>query len=170
MLAALKSSLPTRHGLLASLAVCTLAVASTARASDAGPFSGLSGAWSGKGTVSMQDGTRERLRCRATYSTQPEGYGLNQVLRCASASYQFDIKSFVQASSGGELSGHWDELTRQVSGDLSGRVSPGLIQTAVAAIGFSAQLSVVTRGRHQSVSIVPTGTDVRQVDIKMKRL
>ena len=34
----------------------------------AGPFAGLAGNWIGSGTISMKNGTNERIRCRATYS------------------------------------------------------------------------------------------------------
>ena len=30
-----------------------------------GPFVGFDGAWSGNGTVSLSDGTTERIRCKA---------------------------------------------------------------------------------------------------------
>ena len=30
-----------------------------------GPFAGMAGSWTGGGTLTMSDGQRERLRCRA---------------------------------------------------------------------------------------------------------
>ena len=32
-----------------------------------GPFAGMAGAWSGGGTITLDDGSSERIRCRATY-------------------------------------------------------------------------------------------------------
>src|SRR5882757_1723909 len=33
-----------------------------------GPFSGMAGVWSGGGTITLDDGSTERIRCRATYA------------------------------------------------------------------------------------------------------
>ena len=38
-----------------------------------GPFLGLSGHWSGAGTVTMTDGATERIRCKASYAVNATG-------------------------------------------------------------------------------------------------
>src|SRR4051812_27401464 len=43
-----------------------------------GPFAGMAGAWSGGGTITLDDGSNERIRCRATYAVGAGGNGLNQ--------------------------------------------------------------------------------------------
>ncbi len=48
-----------------------------------GPFAGLAGSWSGSGTVSLSNGGRERIRCRATYSVGGGGRTMQPSLRCA---------------------------------------------------------------------------------------
>src|SRR6202521_149377 len=53
------------------------------------PFAGMAGAWSGGGRVDLQDGTSERIRCRATYAVGGGGSTMQQQLRCASDSYRF---------------------------------------------------------------------------------
>ena len=133
-----------------------------------GPFTGIAGAWTGSGRVEMQDGTAERIRCRARYSVSQAGEVLEQALRCASDSYKFDVNSTSQ-SDGGILSGTWTELTRNVTGTLSGRASGGSIQARVSTLGFSADLTVNTGGNTQSVTIVPDGNEVRSVVVSMKR-
>jgi hypothetical protein len=60
-----------------------------------GPFLGLSGHWSGAGTVTMTDGTTERIRCKAAYAVNATGKAVQQTLRCASDSYRFEISSNV---------------------------------------------------------------------------
>ncbi len=105
-----------------------------------GPFAGLGGAWNGSGRIEMQSGTSERIRCRARYSVSEAGDVLVQDLRCASDSYKVDVNSTSQ-SDRGSLSGTWTELTRNVSGTLSGRASGGSIQARVTALGFSAGLT-----------------------------
>ncbi len=131
------------------------------------PFSALAGAWAGSGTISLSDGSKERLRCRATYRVNGPESGLQQTLRCASDSYRFDLSSDV-VSQGGHLSGTWSESGRNISGSLEGQVSGGHIAATVSAPGFSATLTLTTLGNHQSVSISSEG-DIRNVSISMVR-
>ena len=72
----------------------------------------MAGNWSGGGTVTLDDGSTERIRCRATYAVGAGGNGLNQTLTCASDSYKFDLASNVIAE-GGALSGTWSESSRR---------------------------------------------------------
>ena len=95
-------------------------VPSSASYAQSGPFAGLAGVWSGGGTVTLDDGSTERIRCRATYAVGSGGNGLNQSLTCASDSYRFNLASNVVAS-GGSLSGTWSESSRGVTGNLEGR-------------------------------------------------
>lgn len=134
-----------------------------------GPFGVFAGSWSGTGTVSVSNGTNERIRCRAKYSVTPSGLNLHQELRCASDSYKFEVNSNVISGPEGSLSGTWTELTRQVTGAISGKVVPGSIDVAVKGPVFSATLAVQTKGDSQSVSIRPTGTDIQSITIEMKR-
>jgi hypothetical protein len=131
------------------------------------PFVGLAGAWSGSGTISLSDGSRERLRCRATYRLTSGENGLQQSLRCASDSYKIELSSDV-VNEGGQVSGSWSETSRGVSGTLQGRASGGRIAVVVDAPGFSAHLTLITTGNKQSVSIVSEG-DIRNVSIAMTR-
>src|ERR1700738_2432690 len=49
------------------LAAVTLFVASgSASYAQSGPFAGMAGNWSGGGTVTLDDGSTERIRCRAS--------------------------------------------------------------------------------------------------------
>src|ERR1700691_6372516 len=82
-----------------------------------GPFAGFDGAWSGNGTVSLSDGSSERIRCRAEYKVDGTGLALKQSLRCASDSYKFDLSSDV-TSQGDRVSGNWTETNRNIVGSL----------------------------------------------------
>lgn len=132
------------------------------------PFASLAGSWSGSGTIAMNDGHNERIRCKAQYEVTPSGIIMHQNLRCASDSYKFEVKSSLQAD-GNNILGTWSETTRQVTGDVTGTISGGNISTSVKGTGFTATLAVQTRGNSQSVSIVPTGTDIQSVKVEMKR-
>jgi len=134
-----------------------------------GPFDGLDGVWSGTGTISVADGTKERLRCRVQYLVQRDGTNLQQALRCSSDSYQFQVNAYVNADKG-MLSGNWTEVTRNVSGRITGHADKGRIQVSVAMGGaFSAKMSMTTSGKRQSVTIQPKGTDVTQVSVTLTK-
>ncbi len=134
-----------------------------------GPFSQFAGVWSGGGTIALSNGTRERIRCRVTYSVANAGTLLQQSLVCASDSYKFDVSSQVQVQ-GSQLSGSWTETTRNVTGNVSGRVGDGIIRATVMGATFSAGLSLAVRGNSQSVVIRPqAGTDVLEVLVRLRR-
>src|SRR5436305_6246272 len=128
----------------AATLLAALAFSSVSHA-QSGPFAGLAGAWSGGGTVTLDDGSTERIRCRATYAVGEGGNGLNQSLTCASDSYRFNLSSNV-VSRGGSLSGTWNESSRGVSGTLEGRGGSGNFQVVATAPGFSANISLHTTG------------------------
>jgi hypothetical protein len=132
------------------------------------PFAGFSGVWSGNGTVSLSDGSTERIRCRATYAVDGTGRALSQTLRCASDSYKFDLSSNVQ-SQGNRVSGNWSESTRNVFGNLQGTAGGGQINVAVEAVGFSANLTLRTNGNKQSVQLSSNG-DIKGVSITMVKI
>ena len=158
---------PTRIG----VALCSALLLLFAAASHAetGPFAGLGGGWSGNGTVSLGNGTRERLRCNATYSVGAEGNQLQQTLRCASDSYRFDLSSNITYQ-GGEVSGTWSEASRNMSGMVSGSAKAGQFQVVVTSPSFSANLSLTTQGDRQSVvATAPPGGQLVGASITLTR-
>ena len=151
-------------------AVATLFVASvsgSASYAQSGPFAGMAGNWSGGGTVTLDDGSTERIRCRATYAVGAGGIGLNQTLICASDSYKFDLRSNVIAERGA-LSGTWSESSRGVNGNLEGRGSNGNFQVVASAPGFTASISLTTRGNRQSV-VIRAESQFRGASITLSR-
>lgn len=125
-------------------------LAATPGHADSGPFAGLAGTWNGAGTVSLEDGSTERIRCRATYAVKPRDMDLT--LTCASDSYKFSLQVSAQAE-GSNISGSWTEASRGVSGVLQGRGGGGNFQLQASAAGFNANIALATRGNKQSVSI-----------------
>jgi hypothetical protein len=130
------------------------------------PFAALAGSWAGAGRIDLQDGTSERIKCRASYSVGDGGLSFKQQLRCASDSYKFDVNSNIQ-SQGGSLSGTWSEATRNLTGKVSGNASASRIQARVDGGAFSAGLNVYTNGNQQGITIVPQGTEVKGVTVTM---
>jgi hypothetical protein len=152
----------------AGLAGATLLWPQFAAADSDGPFIGLSGSWHGAGRVVTDDGKGEKIACRATYTVSPDGINLGQTLVCASDSYRFDIRTNI-FTDGENLRGTWEETTRKASGNLTGEVHPGSIESRVTAPGFAANVSVKTSGKKQVVSINPESKDIAQVDIILTR-
>jgi hypothetical protein len=132
-----------------------------------GPFAGMAGAWVGGGTVALEDGATERIRCRATYAVGAGGNGLNLNLTCASDSYKFDLKGDV-ISDRGELAGTWTEGSRGVTGTLEGRGANGNFQVVARAAGFNANLALTTRGNRQSV-VIKTESGFKGASIALSR-
>jgi hypothetical protein len=142
-----------------------LMVSVTAGHAQSGPFAGFAGSWSGNGTVSLSDGSTERIRCKADYKVDGSGRGLKQTLRCASDSYKFDLSSDV-TSQGDQISGNWSEASRNIFGNLQGTAGGGQIDVFVQASGFAANLTLRTNGNRQTVQISSKG-EIRGVNITM---
>jgi len=147
-------------GILAALLLSVSASHAQSR-----PFAGFDGAWSGNGTISLSDGSSERIRCRASYKVDGSGLGLKQTLRCASDSYRFDLSSDV-TSQGDRISGNWSEASRNIVGNLQGKAGGGKIEVLVEAPGFTASLLMRTNGSKQTIQISSNG-DIRGVSITM---
>jgi len=152
-------------GFVALLAASVCATASHAQA--AGPFAGMAGVWSGAGTVTLDDGSTERIRCRATYAVGAGGNGLQQTLTCASDSYKFNLSSNIMAQ-GSAISGTWSESSRNINGNLEGRSGGGNFQVVVTAPAFSAHLTMTTRGNKQSV-VIRAESQFRGASISLSR-
>lgn len=134
----------------------------------ASPFARFAGDWTGGGQVIGANGDRERIRCRANYEESQRGEALSQTIICASASYRIDIQSYVEAS-GETVRGRWEEQTRNISGELTGRIDGGQFEGAVVGPGFTAGISLVSDGRRQAVNIAPSGGDIADVRIELER-
>lgn len=158
----------TRSSCLGLLGVAFAAMTSVTPASAQGAFSGLEGAWTGSGKILVSNGGSENIRCRATYNVSSAGATLNQVLRCASDSYRFDLTTNVTAS-GSNLSGIWTETSRNVNGTLNGRLIGGEVDALVEANGFSATFNMITKANKQTIAIRSQNTDLRGVDITLSK-
>ena len=150
------------------LLLACLSLPGSAQAAMPSPFAAMAGSWSGGGVLSTTDGGQERLRCRASYDVAGTGAELRLNLRCASASYNFDLASDVQYR-GGTISGSWSEASRNASGTVAGRAAGDRIEVAARGDNFSANLSLTTRGGQQTVSIRPQGTNIAAVSLALNR-
>jgi hypothetical protein len=133
-----------------------------------GPFTDLSGSWAGAGNITLAGGSREPIRCRASYDTQASGNDLKLALRCASDSYNVDFSGNAK-NNGGTLSGSWFEATNHVAGQFFGSVRGNRIDARIEGQSFAAFLDVTTHGNRQSVSLRSPGSHVTNVTISLKR-
>ncbi|MBR0789280.1 hypothetical protein JQ631_09375 [Bradyrhizobium manausense] len=140
-----------RRLLVAAAVLFVTAVAmSTESKAQVGPFAPLAGSWSGSGTVTLEDGSTERIRCRAKYA--PVGPTMEMSLTCASDAYKFNLGANVKAE-GGAIVGNWSETSRNISGSLQGKGNGGNYDLVAATAGFNANISLRTSGNKQNVTM-----------------
>lgn len=146
-----------------------LVAGGVALAQGAAPFTRLAGQWSGSGTIDLADGKREPIKCRAAYDV-PKGENLQLDIRCASDSYNFELRASANYS-GGTISGVWSEATRNAAGTLSGKADGDRFEVQANGQAFTAGLTLVTRGDSQAVSIKAQDpqASVKGASITLKR-
>ncbi len=133
------------------------------RHAQSGAFAGMAGNWAGGGTVTLDDGSKERIRCRATYAVA--GANMTMTLTCASRRLQVPALGQCRRPNGGAVTGTWSEASRNISGTLQGRGGGGSFQVVASTAGFNANISLRTAGNKQSISMrgrqpVPRGRDL----------
>jgi hypothetical protein len=121
-------------------------------AQEGGTFARLVGEWNGNGTIELANGSREPLRCKAAYDVLREQSNLQLNIRCASDSYNFDLRGSANLAGTG-VSGSWSESTRNAAGKISGSAHGDKIDVVAESSAFTASLSLTTRGNKQSVTI-----------------
>lgn len=149
-----------------AFAAATFFAASTAVGhAQSGPFAGMAGNWSGGGTITLDDGSRERIRCRASYHVA--GINMTMTLTCASDAYKFNLSAQV-VDGGGQVQGSWTESSRNISGTLQGRGGGGNFQVVASTAGFNANISLRTAGNKQSVTM-RADSQFRGADISLSK-
>ena len=122
-----------------------------ALAADASPFAKLAGRWLGEGRFGIRDGGTEEVKCRVTYIlTGSDGNGLKQTIRCAAPSGTIEVQSLVTHSAG-KLSGTWKELSRDMSGELAGEVTPKGFRVVIKGSSLNANMTIVLVGDAKQV-------------------
>lgn len=143
--------------LLLTAAVCCAAVSASPLRAQSGPFAGLAGRWNGGGTVTLDDGSSEHIRCQATYEVVG-GPQMNLTLTCASEAYKFNLDGHVVAGANGAVEGTWHETSRNVGGNLQGHGDHGNFKMVASGPGLNADISLTTRGNRQSIVMKTDGT------------
>jgi len=136
--------------LFAAAVLFGTAVCQSTAVAQSGPFGPMAGNWAGGGVVTLDDGSRERIQCRASYVVA--GPGMNMTLTCASDAYKFNLQANV-VDQGGSVTGTWTESSRGVAGTLQGRGGGSNFEVVASAAGFNASISVRTVGAKQSIAM-----------------
>jgi len=144
------NALGRRLLMAAAVLLVTAVASSTESQAQAGPFAPLAGTWSGGGTVTLDDGSTERIRCKAKYA--PVGPTMEMSLTCASDAYKFNLGANVK-SEGGAIAGSWTETSRNISGSLQGKGAGGNYELIASTAGFNANIGLKTSGNKQSVTM-----------------
>jgi hypothetical protein len=139
-----------RRLVFAAVAFFLTALAASTSHAQSSAFAGMAGNWRGAGTVSLDDGSSERIRCRATYKVF--GASMDMNLTCASDAYKFNLLAAVVAA-GGEVTGTWSETSRNVGGNIQGRGAGGSFHVIAQAAGFSSDISLRTTGNKQHIAM-----------------
>jgi hypothetical protein len=123
-----------------------------AAAVDISPFEPLVGRWVGEGRLGVRGNATEQVKCRVTYAHAKSGDQLKQSIRCASAGGNVEVQSVV-SHAGGKLIGSWKELVRNMSGDLSGTVTPKGFRVAVKGESLNANMDIILINAKQVIEI-----------------
>lgn len=159
------TDLLNRRLLKAAVVLFVTAAASSESHAQVSPFAPMAGTWSGGGTVVLDDGSTERIRCRAKYA--PIGPTMELSLTCASDAYKFNLSANVRAE-GSAIVGSWSEASRNISGSLQGRGGGGNFEVVASAASFNANIALRTSGNRQTVTI-RADSQFRGANISMSR-
>ena len=154
-----------------ALAVAGLAAALTTSTVYAagGAFADFAGSYRGKGKVTDVNGKSETLTCKSDNAPAPDGIAMQLSLVCASDSYRVDFHADLYTD-GQNLHGKWTETTRSAEGEISGTITPTLINAQATAPGFGAQIAVKVQDKHRlDVALNAQGTSINHVEVSMRK-
>ncbi len=140
----------TRRLTLAAVVLFVGVTAASTSHAQSSVFAGFAGNWRGGGTVSLEDGSSERIRCRAAYHVI--GNTMDLKLTCASDAYKFNLLASVVAAAG-RVTGTWSETSRNVGGSIQGSGANGSFRVQAQAAGFTSHITLRSSGHKQSISM-----------------
>jgi hypothetical protein len=123
-----------------------------AAAVDVSPLESITGRWVGEGRLGVRGNATEQVKCRVTYVYEKAGDLLRQTIRCASAGGTVEVQSVVSHLAG-KLSGSWKELVRNMSGGLSGTVTPRGFKVSVQGESLTANMDIILINSKQVIEI-----------------
>jgi hypothetical protein len=146
------------RGAAAWLLGCALACGAAAccpgpaSAVDVSPLESITGRWVGEGRLGVRGNATEQVKCRVTYAYERSGDLLKQSIRCASAGGNVEVQSVVSHLAG-KLRGSWKELVRNMSGDLTGTVTPRGFKVNIQGESLTANMDIILINSKQVIEI-----------------
>jgi hypothetical protein len=116
------------------------------------PLEGLAGRWVGEGRLGVKDNPTEQVKCRVSYVYHKDGDQIRQSIRCASAGGNVEVQSVVSHHDG-KITGTWQELVRNWSGDLVGAVTSRGFKVSVRGENLAANMDIIVIGAKQVIEI-----------------
>ena len=138
--------------LLLAAALQAVALVLPAPAQEASPFVNLAGRWLGEGRLGFTGGKTETVKCRVTYFVTEEARQVRQTIRCATEGDTVEVQSTVTHAEGG-LSGTWRELSRDWSGEVSGRVTANGFKVGIRGSELNANMDIIVKDNRQIIEI-----------------
>ena len=159
-----------RFGLTTALGLgglATVLLAGNVVAAGDSPFTAMAGQWSGGGQLKLEGGKSEKLNCRAIYNPKDNGAHMGLSLRCASPSYNIELRSTLQYDAG-KVSGSWEERTFNANGAVTGRASAGSLQLSFSG-NVSGSMTVATTGSSQRVSLTTSAGGLSGLSLSLSK-
>lgn len=145
--------------------VAAALVIGPAHAADA-TFAALDGAWAGSGSVRLENGKTERLKCRGYYNAKA-GSVLGMAINCGNASFKINMRANLK-SAGGNITGTWEEREFNQTGNVTGRqTDQGFTLRFTGAL--SGSMAIALTGSGQTVSIKTGGPGFTGVNLQFAK-
>jgi hypothetical protein len=116
----------------------------------------------------MSDGSKEKLKCVATYFPSKDRAEMKMNVRCASTGYKIDAKGTLRASSN-SISGEFEERNYNLTGKVSGK-GDGLGGIVVSIRGSDWYSTLGVYGFGARVHMLPkSGGAVRSINLNFSK-
>lgn len=164
-------TLAHRLGLMAGMTLvlgvtCLAPAASFAQSS--GLIANMAGAFKGSGSVRLETGKSERIRCQGKV-TRKTATSLSHALRCAGIGGTFSIGSTMRFS-GNSVTGHWRDVSNGLAGRLSGKAGKTTLRLTLTSGGANGSMRIDVAKCSQTILISSAQGNVRRVSIKLKKI
>lgn len=146
-------------------AVAILLAATQAQAADE-TFAALDGAWGGSGSVRLENGKTERLKCRGYYNAKA-GSVLGMAINCGNATFKINMRANLK-SAGGAITGTWEEREFNQTGNVSGKQTEGGFTLKFTG-ALSGSMAITLTGTTQNVSIKTGGPGFTGVNLQFAK-
>ena len=162
---------PERAGARRVAIMLAVALATTAFAQSAvaGALGFLKGTWRGGGSLVLDSGKREKIRCHVKIDVTLGGTKAVQTMRCASTGRDVFVESQMIVT-GQAITGNWRNTVSGENGSLNGATKGQDLKLRLSGPAVSANLRAKVAGKRQSLEISGQIGPVRSMTVSLMRL